>query len=798
MIFTLIIPKKAFVYIINLYIFFVEADFLPLSKLLKDTEQMTPNITEVSLMEQPNSVKGSNPGGLYTDITGTQFYVKFPYKRKWDGNPSGYATHGAQTFGQEMGNNAVKNEILAAKFYQLGGIRIPKLSLVEAKDEGCLGIASEIVHFKQYNQLNLSETNAVLTGEIPGLYEGFAFDAWLGCWDVYGTGGDNLGIVTYSDGRKEVMRIDVGGALEYRACGLLKGHPDGHKFAQDTVGEIDTLKEYNEVFQNIPEESIKRGVEKIAQISDEKIKKIIRDNGGPGDEVAQKRLAEKLIHRKRFLMNKYGIKPEIVTFNKDFSSLDSLEQQYKASAVAEPALNSIVPEAFETYLAQAEVKHNLYEPEFKDITGKQKSAGILIVEDDGRVWMYEPKNQFGGYHNTFPKGRLDGQEPQTAAIREAFEETGLQVEIVGYLGDFEKSTTNNRFYIAKRVGGVPFGWKGTDLQPSKQGEIEETKAVLLVNPNKLAELEKRNFGPAQGLDLPIVSKFLEVQKEAINLGGGSFFKGLKIIQQKAEEEAKDKAAAETEELQARADAATRDAEAAKAEAAVAKQARKAKEKTKASLDKVTANLSSALSSSYSGFKIAPTEINYYSEICRKHFDNKITKTKYIITETKPSKENDYTLGELRRSINTGDAATKEEVLAVIKYGSIECPKIEKRKGLIDEQYSAFVAFLKMESELAGDDPVTIKINDFSPEELQQFLEKLNDIDNIPNIILKLPNAAETCGYGDKQHYTKEQYDIAKLAVNEYNQKNQNNILKKETTDSDVSSEEVTNTKKFTR
>lgn len=101
------------------------------------------------------------------------------------------------------------------------------------------------------------------------------------------------------------------------------------------------------------------------------------------------------------------------------------------------------------------------EPPMKVVPGKQAAAGVVTVEADGRVWVVAPSNAFGGYSATFPKGRLDGLPPRAAAIREAFEESGLQVELTGYLCDSERSTTVTRYYTARRVGGSPadMGWE---------------------------------------------------------------------------------------------------------------------------------------------------------------------------------------------------------------------------------------------------------------------------------------------------------------------------------------------------
>lgn len=41
------------------------------------------------------------------------------------------------------------------------------------------------------------------------------------------------------------------------------------------------------------------------------------------------------------------------------------------------------------------------------------------------------------------------------AIKEAFEETGLMVELVGFLVDVLRTTTYSRYYLARRIGGNP-------------------------------------------------------------------------------------------------------------------------------------------------------------------------------------------------------------------------------------------------------------------------------------------------------------------------------------------------------
>jgi len=108
----------------------------------------------------------------------------------------------------------------------------------------------------------------------------------------------------------------------------------------------------------------------------------------------------------------------------------------------------------------------LEEPELI-VNGKEPAAGVIIEEPDGRVWLVSPTNGFAGYTTTFPKGRADDGLPlQATAIKEAFEESGLQVEIIGLIGDVERSQTVTRYYRARRIGGTPaaMGWETQAVQ----------------------------------------------------------------------------------------------------------------------------------------------------------------------------------------------------------------------------------------------------------------------------------------------------------------------------------------------
>lgn len=104
------------------------------------------------------------------------------------------------------------------------------------------------------------------------------------------------------------------------------------------------------------------------------------------------------------------------------------------------------------------------EPPFKPKSGKNPASGVVVVETDGRLWVVSPSNRYGGYINTFPKGTIhsgDSISLRANALKEAYEEAGLRVELIEYLADSERTTTTTRYYLARRIGGNPadMGWE---------------------------------------------------------------------------------------------------------------------------------------------------------------------------------------------------------------------------------------------------------------------------------------------------------------------------------------------------
>lgn len=155
---------------------------------------------------------------------------------------------------------------------------------------------------------------------------------------------------------------------------------------------------------------------------------------------------------------------------KELSTHDTLES---AKSAANARLDKLGATSLAPYKPPKDVK--IEEPPGEDVT----SVGLLIREPDGRVWIREPSNHFGGYQHSFPKGTIEpGETLQEAAHREVYEETGLKAKITGFLGDFHGDTSTTRMYIADRDGGTPL-------------TNDETWALKLVTPDEARTLLNR-------------------------------------------------------------------------------------------------------------------------------------------------------------------------------------------------------------------------------------------------------------------------------------------------------------------
>lgn len=214
---------------------------------------------------------GSNPGGLFQDATtGVKWYVKWP--------PDA-----------EM----IRNEVLSAKLYELGGVDVPEVHVIQFN--GRTAIASRYVE-------GLAKGSASDLAAAAGTAEGFAFDAWLANWDVVGLSSDNLLL----KGGK-AYRIDVGGSLRYKATGSLK---PGASFGS-TVGELDSMKNAGinpqaaAVFSKIDPGKFDQGVQRLLALDEAQIRAVV-EAYGPSNPAARAKLADTLIARRADIAKRFA------------------------------------------------------------------------------------------------------------------------------------------------------------------------------------------------------------------------------------------------------------------------------------------------------------------------------------------------------------------------------------------------------------------------------------------------------------------------------------------------------------
>lgn len=93
-------------------------------------------------------------------------------------------------------------------------------------------------------------------------------------------------------------------------------------------------------------------------------------------------------------------------------------------------------------------------------------AGAIVIEPDGRVWLFEPTNHYSGTVVSIPKGTIDhGATARMTAVREFYEETGLLVKLDRHVADVVRGDALVRLYRARRIGGSPceMGWESQSV-----------------------------------------------------------------------------------------------------------------------------------------------------------------------------------------------------------------------------------------------------------------------------------------------------------------------------------------------
>ena len=133
---------------------------------------------------------------------------------------------------------------------------------------------------------------------------------------------------------------------------------------------------------------------------------------------------------------------------------------------------------------------------FVPVAGKKSAAGVVIKDPDGSYYIVSPTNKFGGSGYIFPKGGQDaGLSLGATAVKEAYEETGMKVKLLQHIGDYEKSTSKVRYYLAEPEAGSPanMGWETQAVHKVPASSVLD----ILDNP-----VDKKIFADAQKLKVP--------------------------------------------------------------------------------------------------------------------------------------------------------------------------------------------------------------------------------------------------------------------------------------------------------
>lgn len=226
-----------------------------------------PNPNALTLIGR--KTKGATPGAFYQDTeTGQKWLLKFP----------------------DSEDNA-RNEVLAGKLYELAGVEVPELHVV--RFEGRVALASRLID-------DIQEAGADRLRATPSVLDGFGVDAWLANWDSIGLNFDNT---VLRGGR--AIRIDVGGAMRYRATGGLKGSDWRDDVLEiDTMRNRDTAPQAARVFGAMTQAQLESAVSRVLRVSDDDIRATV-ERYGPLDARERAALAGRLIARKRYLAERF-------------------------------------------------------------------------------------------------------------------------------------------------------------------------------------------------------------------------------------------------------------------------------------------------------------------------------------------------------------------------------------------------------------------------------------------------------------------------------------------------------------
>ena len=139
----------------------------------------------------------------------------------------------------------------------------------------------------------------------------------------------------------------------------------------------------------------------------------------------------------------------------------------------------------------------------------RKTYGGIVCDEFGYILLREPKDHFGGYVWTFPKGvSKPGESPQQAALRKVLEETGVEASIDEPVpGVYEGDTSSSSFFLMSRV--------------QESGRLDgRTSSICWVRFAGAPKLIRKTENLAgRNRDLAVLGAALQIRAELAETGG---------------------------------------------------------------------------------------------------------------------------------------------------------------------------------------------------------------------------------------------------------------------------------------
>jgi 8-oxo-dGTP pyrophosphatase MutT (NUDIX family) len=115
-------------------------------------------------------------------------------------------------------------------------------------------------------------------------------------------------------------------------------------------------------------------------------------------------------------------------------------------------------------------------------------AGVIIFDDDGKVLLQKRSKTEEVWG--FPGGMMElGESAEETAVREVYEETGLEVEVTSLLGVYTKYS--DQYANGDKAQPIAIAFKGKAVGGRLKIDNEETYDLQYFHPEKAPKLFNR-------------------------------------------------------------------------------------------------------------------------------------------------------------------------------------------------------------------------------------------------------------------------------------------------------------------